>query len=60
MQVGDLVRRRVGEDHFMRKQLGIIIGWNNRNRGVIPLVFWTDDPENPSLHRKEKLEVLHG
>ena len=60
MEVGDLVRLRVGENHCQRKLLGIIIGWNDRNRGVIPLVLWVDDPENPSLHRKHKLEVLHG
>ena len=68
MKVGDLVRCK--KEKYC---VGIIIGWNNRDRGVIPLVQWADPPAqnyyegdgedcarpNPSLIRQRKLEVIN-
>ena len=51
MQVGDLVKYKNYDGHF-----GIVIGWNNYNRGTIPLVHWFATER--ILVRQSQLEVI--
>jgi hypothetical protein len=54
MEVGDLVRARVGEHNpFPEDWTGIIVDW----RGTEPIVYWNE--EFPSeLEYKEQIEVV--
>ena len=58
MKVGDLVTYRKWPENYAR-HFGIVIGWNNYNRGVIPLVHWLTRRGEAILVRQRKLEVIN-